>query len=149
MIDSLRRAACMALPTAGALALLLLWASQDGARAAESKAAATVTPLIAKELTGMPGKEGVMVTVEYPPGGASQPHRHDAHVYVYVLSGSLRMQVEGQEPVTLKPGQTFYESPQDVHRVSANASATEPAKFLVFMVKDKDKPSTREVESAP
>lgn len=149
MIDSLRRAACMALPTAGALALLLLWASQDGARAAESKAAATVTPLIAKELTGMPGKEGVMVTVEYPPGGASQPHRHDAHVYVYVLSGSLRMQVDGQEPVTLKPGQTFYESPQDVHRVSANASATEPAKFLVFMVKDKDKPSTREVESAP
>ncbi len=145
----IHRESFAALLAAGALALLLLWANQDGARAAESKAAATVTPLIAKDLTGIPGKEGVMVTVEYPPGGASQPHRHDAHVYVYVLSGSLRMQVDGQEPVTLQPGQTFYESPQDVHRVSANASATQPAKFLVFMVKDKEKPSSRAVESAP
>ena len=146
---SIRRASCGALLAASSLALLLLWGNQDGARAAQSKGTATVTPLIAKELTGIPGKEGVMVTVEYPPGGASQPHRHDAHVYVFVLSGSLRMQVDGQEPVTLKPGQTFYESPQDVHRVSANASATEPAKFLVFMVKDKEKPSSRAVESAP
>ena len=109
---------------------------------------AKVAPLMAKDLAGVDGKEIIMSTVEYPPGGKSVPHRHDANVIVYVLQGTLSMQVDGHEPVTLKPGDTFYESPNDVHRVSANASKTEPAKFLVFMVKDKGKPPTRPVEGA-
>lgn len=79
-----------------------------------------------------------MLTVEYPPGGSSPPHRHDANVFVYVLEGAINMQIEGQKQVTLTAGQTFYEGPWDVHTVSANASATEPAKFLVVMVKDKN-----------
>jgi quercetin dioxygenase-like cupin family protein len=104
-----------------------------------------VTPLLAKDLTGIPNKEGTMLTVEYIPGGASVAHRHNAHVFVYVLEGSVKMQVDGQPVQTLTPGQTFYENPSDVHRVSANASATKPAKILVFMVKDKDKPATAPV----
>jgi quercetin dioxygenase-like cupin family protein len=86
-----------------------------------------------------------MITVTYLPGGASLPHRHDAQVFVYVLEGAMTMQVDGSAPVTLRAGQTFYEGPQDVHRVSANASQTEPAKILVFMVKDKRKPASRPV----
>ena len=104
---------------------------------------AIVAPLMTKDLTGIPNKEGTMLTVQYMPGGASLPHRHDAHVFVYVLEGSVKMQVDGQPAVTLTAGQTFYENPGDVHRVSANASTTQPAKILVFMVKDKDKPATR------
>ena len=99
--------------------------------------AAKVTPLMAKDLAGIAGKEGTMVTVEYPPGGVSPKHQHNAHVFVYVLEGSVVMQVEGGQPVTLGPGQTFYEAPSDIHSVSKNASDTKPAKFLVFFVKDK------------
>ncbi len=106
---------------------------------------AVVKPLVSKDLTGIDGREAVMLTVEYPPGGASTPHRHDAHVFVYVFEGSLVMQADGREPVTLGPGGTFYESPDDVHRVSANASKTEPVRFLVFFVKEKGKPTTRPV----
>jgi quercetin dioxygenase-like cupin family protein len=102
--------------------------------------AENVTPLIAKDLIGLAGKQGMMLTVEYEPGASSTKHRHDAHVFVYVLEGSVIMQVEGGKAVTLGPGETFYESPKDVHSVSKNASATKPAKFLVFIVKDKDKP---------
>ena len=108
--------------------------------AADAPNPAVVKPLLTESLTGIPGKEVLMLTVEYLPGGASLPHRHDAEVFVYVLEGSLIMQVDGQEPVTLKVGQTFHERPSDVHRKSANASATEHAKFLVFIVKDKNKP---------
>jgi quercetin dioxygenase-like cupin family protein len=104
---------------------------------------AVVKPLLTKDLTGIEGREAVMLMVEYPPGGASTPHRHDAHVFVYVLEGSLVMQADGREAVTLGPGGTFYESPDDVHRVSANASRTEPVRFLVFFVKEKGKPTTR------
>jgi quercetin dioxygenase-like cupin family protein len=107
---------------------------------------AKVTPLMTKDLAGVPGKEVVMLTVEYLPGGASLPHRHDANVFVYVLEGMLNMQVEGQDAVTLKPGDTFYEGLDDIHRVSANASKTEPVKFLVLMVKDKGKPASRPVD---
>jgi quercetin dioxygenase-like cupin family protein len=82
----------------------------------------------------------MMLTVEYEPGASSTKHRHDAHVFVYVLEGSVIMQVEGGKAVTLGPGETFYESPKDVHSVSKNASATKSAKFLVFIVKDKEKP---------
>jgi quercetin dioxygenase-like cupin family protein len=126
-------------------ALLLLSLSIDTACA---DGPAKVTPLMMKDLAGVPGKEILMSTVEYLPGGHSVAHRHDANVFVYVLEGSLTMQVDGHDPVTLKPGDTFYESPDDVHRVSANASKTQPAKFLVFMVKDKGKPTTRPVEGA-
>jgi quercetin dioxygenase-like cupin family protein len=110
---------------------------------------ATVKPLMTRELVGMPGKEVSMITVEYVPGGASRPHRHDAQVFVYVLEGAMTMQVSGARPVTIHPGETFYEAPEDIHLVSANASPTAPAKILVFMVKDKAKPASREVTDKP
>jgi quercetin dioxygenase-like cupin family protein len=103
---------------------------------------AKVTPLMTKDLTGIAGKEGSMVTVEYPPGASSLEHRHNAYTFVYVLEGSVVMQVKGGKEVTLGPGQTFYESPEDIHTVSKNASNTKPAKFLVFFVKDKGAPPT-------
>jgi quercetin dioxygenase-like cupin family protein len=101
---------------------------------------ATVTPLISKDLVGSPGKEVVMATAEYAPGGSSPIHRHDAQVFVYVLEGSIVLQVKGGKEVTLTAGQTFYEAPDDVHLVSRNASTTEPAKFVVFLVKKKGAP---------
>ena len=99
-----------------------------------------VTPLISEVLTNISGKEGLMITVEYAPGGSSPIHRHNAHAFVYVLEGSIVMQVKGGKEVTLTPGQTFYEGPNDVHVVSRNASTTAPAKFLVVLVKDKGAP---------
>lgn len=102
---------------------------------------AKVTPLMTKDLSGLANKEGAMLLVEYPPGGTTAPHRHDAHTFVYVLEGAIVMQVKGGDAVTLGPGQTFYESPTDVHSVSKNASATRPAKFLVFFVKEKGAPA--------
>ena len=105
----------------------------------ESKEA-KVTELFSKDLTDFPGKEGLMITVEYPPGSSDPIHRHNAHAFVYVLEGSIVMQVRGGKEVTLTPGQTFYEGPNDVHVVGRNASQTKPAKFLVFLVKDKGAP---------
>ena len=101
---------------------------------------ATVTPLMSKDLPELPGKEVLMITVEYPPGSTDPIHRHNAHAYVYVLEGSIVMQVKGGKEVTLTPGQTFYEGPEDVHVVGRNASSTKPAKFLVLLVKDKGAP---------
>jgi quercetin dioxygenase-like cupin family protein len=101
---------------------------------------AKVAPLMSKELTECPGKEGVMITVEYPPGHSDEIHRHNAYAFVYVLEGSVVMQVRGGKEVTLTPGQTFYEGPNDVHIVGRNASQTKPAKFAVFFVKDKGAP---------
>ena len=101
---------------------------------------AKVTPLMSKDLTGMAGKEGTMVTVEYPPGASSLEHRHNAHTFVYVLEGSVVMQVKGGKEVTLKPGDTFYEGPDDIHTVGRNASSTKPAKFLVVLVKNQGAP---------
>jgi quercetin dioxygenase-like cupin family protein len=106
----------------------------------------TVTPLMAKALTNISGKEVVMITVEYAPGGADPVHRHNANAFVYVLEGSIVMQVKGGESVTLLPGQTFYEGPDDVHVVGRNASSTKPAKFLVFLLKDKGSPAVVPVE---
>ena len=103
---------------------------------------AKVTPLRTQELVGIVGKEVTMLTVEYPPGGASAEHRHNAYVFVYVLEGVVVMQVRGGKEVTLGPGQTFYESPEDVHTVSRNASTTKPAKFLVLFVKQEGAPLT-------
>jgi quercetin dioxygenase-like cupin family protein len=102
--------------------------------------AADVTPLTSKDLPEFPGKEVLMITVEKAPGGSDPIHRHNAHAFVYVLEGSIVMQVEGGKEVTLTPGQTFYESPSDVHVVGRNASSTKPAKFLVVLVKDKGAP---------
>ena len=101
---------------------------------------AAVRSLLSKDLAGIPGKELSMITVEYQPGGSDQVHKHDAQVLVYVLEGSIVMQVRGEAPITLVPGQTFYEGPDDVHTVSRNASQTAPAKFLVVFVKDKGAP---------
>lgn len=101
---------------------------------------AKVTQLLSKDLTNLPGKEGLMITVEYPPGSSDPIHRHNAHAFVYVLEGSIVMQVRGGKEVTLTPGQTFYEGPSDVHVVGRNASQTKPAKFVVFLVKDKGAP---------
>jgi quercetin dioxygenase-like cupin family protein len=101
---------------------------------------AKVTELLSKDLTGFPGKEGLMIAVEYPPGSKDPIHRHYAHAFVYVLEGSIVMQVRGGKEVTLTPGQTFYEGPDDVHIVGRNASQTKPAKFVVFLVKDKGAP---------
>jgi quercetin dioxygenase-like cupin family protein len=103
-----------------------------------------VTPLMAQPLPGFSGpeKEGALAIVEYPPGTSSMAHRHNAHVFVYVLEGSVVMQVKGGQEVTLKAGETFYEKPDDIHVVSKNASATAPAKILTFFVKDKGAPTT-------
>ena len=102
---------------------------------------AKVTPLMNKDLADIAGKEASIVTVEYAPGGSSAEHRHNAHTFVYVLEGSVVMQVKGGREMTLGPGQTFYESPDDIHTVSRNASTSKPAKFLVFFIKQKGAPA--------
>jgi quercetin dioxygenase-like cupin family protein len=101
---------------------------------------AKVTELMSKDLTKCPGEEGVMMIVDYPPGNVDPIHRHNAHAFVYLLEGSIVMQVRGGKEVTLTPGQTFYEGPDDVHVVGRNASKTEPAKFVLFFVRDKGAP---------
>jgi len=101
----------------------------------------TVTTLMTKELEGAPGKEVVMLSVAYGPGGTDPVHRHHAPAFVYVLEGTVEMQLKGGELVTLTPGQTFYEAAEDLHVVGRNASKTKPAKFLVLLVKDKGAPA--------
>ena len=101
---------------------------------------AQVTPLLSKDLPEFPGKEGLMIAVVYPPGASDPIHRHNAHAFLYVLEGSIVMQVKGEKEVTMTPGQSFYEGPNDIHAVGRNASRTKPAKFLVFLVKDKGAP---------
>jgi len=118
------------------LSLVLLFLMTGTLMAQQAK----VTSLMSKDLTEIPGKEVLMITVEYPPGGADPIHRHNAHAFVYVLEGSIVMQVKGGKEVTLTPGQTFYEGPDDVHLVGRNASSTKLAKFLVILVKDKGAP---------
>lgn len=118
------------------VSLLLLYLMTSTMTAQE----ANVVPLMSRDLTDMPGKEGLMITVVYPPGSSDPVHRHYAHAFVYVLEGSVVMQVKGGKEVTLTPGQTFYEGPDDIHVVGRNASKTKPAKFLVVLVKDKGSP---------
>ena len=101
---------------------------------------ASVTPLTSKDLPEFPGKEVLMITVEYPPGSIDPIHRHNAHAFIYVLEGSIIMQVKGGKEVTLTPGQTFYEGPNDIHVVGRNASSTKPAKFVAFFIKEKGAP---------
>jgi len=100
-----------------------------------------VKQIMLKELKDIPGKEALMITVEYPPGGTDPVHKHNAHAFVYVLEGSIVMQVKGGEEVTLTPGQSFYEGPDDIHVVGRNASKTKPAIFLVLLVKNKGAPA--------
>ena len=118
------------------VAMLLPWLMAATAMAQDAK----VSSLMSKELAGNPGKEVLMISVEYPPGGQDPIHRHDAQAFVYVLEGSIVMQVKGGEPVTLTPGQTFYEAPDDIHVVGRNASTTMPAKFVVLLIKNKGAP---------
>ncbi|HKU76880.1 MAG TPA: cupin domain-containing protein [Pyrinomonadaceae bacterium] len=100
-----------------------------------------VTPVMSKDLPEVSGKEVLMITVEYPPGGADPIHRHNAHGFIYVLEGTIVMQVKGGKEVTLTPGQSWYEGPEDVHVVGRNASTTKPVKFLVFLFKEKGAPA--------
>jgi quercetin dioxygenase-like cupin family protein len=108
---------------------------------------ATVKSLVSKDLAGVPGRELTMISVEYAPGASEPVHTHHAQALVYVLEGSIVMQVKGGTPVTLTPGQTFYEGPDDVHIVGRNASRTAPARFVVFLVKDKGAPIVMPVKT--
>ena len=122
-----------------AIAMLVVAGAHIGvARPAAPEA--IVTPLMAKPLDDYPGKEALMINVTYPPGATDPVHRHNANAFVYVLEGSIVMQVKGGKEVTLTPGQTFYEGPNDVHTVGRNASQTQPAKFIVFLLKNKGAP---------
>ena len=124
-------------------ALALVLALAGGAPVPHS---AAVKPLLSKDLAAVPGKEVSMLTVEYPPGASDPVHTHNAQALVYVLEGTIVMQVKGGALVTLKPGDTFYEGPEDVHIVGRNASQTAPAKFVVVLVKDKNAPILVPVE---
>jgi quercetin dioxygenase-like cupin family protein len=124
------------------VSLILLCLMSGTAIAEEPK----VTPLMSKDLAENPGREVLVITVEHAPGGSSAIHRHNAHAFVYVLEGAVVMQLKGGQQVSLTPGQTFYEGPDDVHVVDRNASATNPAKFLVFLIKDKGAPALMPVE---
>ena len=115
------------------LAALLMFAAVPGD-------AADVKELFAIDLADYPSKEGRTIEVSYPPGAQDVVHRHDAHAFVYVLEGQIVMQLKGKPAVTLKAGQTFYEGPNDVHVVGRNASNTEPARFVVVLLKGKGAP---------
>jgi quercetin dioxygenase-like cupin family protein len=119
------------------VALALLGLITGTATAQEAK----VTSLMSKDLPDIPGKEMLMIIVEHAPGGSNPAHRHNAHAILYVLEGSVVMQVKGGKQVTLTPGQSFYEGPDDIHVVDRNASSTKPAKFVVVLIKDKGAPA--------
>jgi len=118
-------------------ALILAVCAQPTQPAHAAPPQPVVVPVMLKDLADVPGKEMLMITVDYPPGAVESIHRHDAHAFVYVLEGSIVMQVRGGKEVTLTPGQTFYEGPNDVHTVGRNASTTKPAKFVVVLLKEK------------
>src|SRR5215469_16956414 len=119
---------------------LVFACSAQFAQSAHAAPQPVVVPLMQRDVADVPGREMVMITVDYPPGAVEHIHRHNAYAFVYVLEGSIIEQVKGGKEVTLMPGQTFYEGPDDVHTVGRNASTTKPAKFLVFLVKNKDAP---------
>jgi len=122
------------------LVILLLIPGMAQQSATSQAPQASVTALTSKDLPEFPGKEVLMITVDYPPGSVDPIHRHNAHAFIYVLEGSIIMQLKGGKEVTLTPGQTFYEGPNDIHVVGRNASSTKPAKFVVFFIKDKGAP---------
>ena len=121
--------------------LIAIVACAPAAQFALAAPSAEVKEIMSKPLTGIPGKEGLVLLVTYPPGGADEIHRHDAHAFVYVLEGSIVMQLRGAEPVTVNAGEGFYEGPNDVHIVGRSASNTKPAKFVVFLVKNQGVPA--------
>ena len=118
-------------------ALVLGWSVELTQPVCASEPGPVVVPLMLKELADLPGKEMVMITVNYPPGAVEQIHRHHGHAFVYVLEGTIIEGVRGGKEVTLRPGDTFYEGLNDVHTVGRNASTTKPAKFIVVLLKDK------------
>ena len=125
------------------LSIVAMLAASCALLAAPAVAAAPevkVTPLTTEPLPEYPGKEVQMIMVEYPPGGYDPVHRHDAHGFIYVLEGTIIMGVKGGKEVTLKPGQTFHEGPNDIHTVGRNASTTKPARFIVFLIKNQGAP---------
>ena len=128
---------CFRLLTNALMGVVLLTAPTLQTKAADQ---AKVTDLMTKDLANIPGKEVTMITVEYPPGAVDPVHRHNASAFIYVLEGSVVMQMKGGKKVTLHPGETFYEDPAGIHLVGKNASDTKPAKFLVFLVKEKGAP---------
>ena len=119
------------------LCSLLATALPFGGALGQTAPQPVVVPIMQKDLPDMPGKEMLMLSVEYPPGAVEHVHRHDASAFVYVLEGTIVEGVRGGKEVTLTPGQAFYEGPDDVHTVGRNASATKPAKFVVVLVKKK------------
>nr|WP_273285606.1 cupin domain-containing protein [Methylibium petroleiphilum] len=123
------------------LASLLLASAALAAPWCRAAPPSDVEQVMVRPLADLAGKEGLVLTVTYPPGGADASHRHNAHAFVYVLEGSIVMQVKGGPAVTLKPGQGFYEAPDDIHVVGRNASQTEPAKFVVFLLKEQGAPA--------
>ena len=136
-------------PLATRVALLAALGTASLARGAHADPGPTVTPVMSKDLANLPGKEALMITVTYPPGGRDPVHRHNAHAFVYVLEGSIVMGVKGGKEVTLTPGQSFYEGPEDIHTVGRNASSTKPAKFVVLLIKDKGAPVVLPVTDEP
>lgn len=127
-------------------ALLVLLALSAQSMFGVSAETAEVKTLLEKSLPEFPEKEGTMIEVRYPPGSSDPIHRHDAHAFVYVLEGAIEMQLQGKDPVRLGPGDTFYEDPEAIHLVGRNLSDTEEARFIVFLVKDKDAPILIPVE---
>ncbi len=125
---------------------LVLTCSAQLTQPAHAEPQAVVAPVMQKDIVDEPGKEMVMLTVEYPPGAVEHIHRHDAYAFVYVLEGSIVEQVRGGKQVTLTPGQTFFEGPNDVHTVGRNASTTKPAKFVVVLLKKKGVPAVLPTE---
>jgi quercetin dioxygenase-like cupin family protein len=119
---------------------LIITSTLMAQKAVTPMAQETITELMSKDLAGFPGKEVLMYTVDFPPGFSSPVHRHNAQVSVYMLEGSVVMQVKGGKEVTLRPGQSFYEDPNDIHVVSRNASSTKSARFLVFLIHKKGAP---------
>ena len=136
------------LPFIAAAALLgqPAWAASHHGSATAAPADPIVTELMTKALPDIPGKDALMLIVDYPPGAADPIHRHDAYGFVYVLEGTIVMQVKGGKEVTLTPGQTFYEGPDDIHTVGRNASQTKPAKFLVVLIKKQGAPALTPVK---
>ncbi|KJK23274.1 cupin [Burkholderiaceae bacterium 16] len=126
--------------TVASIAVTLMVSCLMVAQPAAAAPEASVTPLLTEPLPEYPGKEATMIVVEYPPGAVDPVHRHDAHAFVYVLEGSIVMGVRGGKEVTLKAGETFHERPNDIHTVGRNASTTQPAKFVVFLIKNKGAP---------
>jgi quercetin dioxygenase-like cupin family protein len=120
-----------------AAAAFILFPSLSSAQATGAAPQSSRKILMTKDLADLPGKEALVYVIEYPPGTNNVPHRHDAHVFLHILSGQLNAQVKGGELTVLNPGDTYYESPNDIHVVSRNPSSTTPAKAILFMVHNK------------